>query len=37
MLNRIVYVGRRTGPVEYYERRDRKIGPILSISISGKF
>jgi hypothetical protein len=37
MLNRIVYVGRRTGPVDYYERRDRKIGPILSISILGKF
>jgi hypothetical protein len=36
-LDRIVYVGRRTGPVDFFERRDRKIGPILSFTISGKF
>jgi hypothetical protein len=37
MLDRTVYVGRRTGPVDFYERRDRKIGPILTFAISGKF
>jgi hypothetical protein len=37
MLDRTVYVGRRTGPVDFFERRDRKIGPILTFSISGKF
>jgi hypothetical protein len=36
-LDRTVYVGRRTGPVDFFERRDRKIGPILSFAISGKF
>jgi hypothetical protein len=36
-LDRTVYVGRRTGPVAFYERRDRKIGPILSLALSGKF
>jgi hypothetical protein len=36
-LNRTVYVQRRTGPVDFYERRDRRIGPILSLSLSGKF
>jgi hypothetical protein len=36
-LNRTVYLGRRTGPVDFFERRDRKIGPILQFSISGKF
>jgi hypothetical protein len=36
-LDRTVYVQRRTGPVDFYERRDRKIGPILSFAISGKF
>lgn len=37
MWNRTVYVDRRTGPVDFVERRDRRIGPILAFSISGKF
>ncbi|MBW3549422.1 MAG: TonB-dependent receptor [Proteobacteria bacterium] len=37
MWDRTVYLGRRTGPVAYYERRDRRIGPIFSFSVSGKF
>jgi hypothetical protein len=36
-LDRTVFVRRRTGPVDFYERRDREIGPILSLSLSGKF
>ncbi|HZG08638.1 MAG TPA: TonB-dependent receptor plug domain-containing protein [Allosphingosinicella sp.] len=35
--DRIVYLGRRTGPVDYIERRDRLIGPIFSFSLRGKF
>ncbi len=37
MLDRTVYVGRRTGPIDFFERRDRIIGPIFSFSVSGKF
>lgn len=37
MWDRAVYVDRRTGPVDYLEHRDRRIGPILSFSISGTF
>jgi outer membrane receptor for ferrienterochelin and colicins len=37
MWQRTVYVDRRTGPVDFYEDRDRTIGPILSFSLSGKF
>ena len=37
MWDRTVYVGRRTGPVAFHERRDRLIGPIFSLSIRGKF
>jgi hypothetical protein len=37
MWQRTVFVDRRTGPVDFYEDRDRKIGPILSLSVSGKF
>jgi hypothetical protein len=37
ILNRTVYVGRRTGPVAFFERRDRRIGPIFSFSVKGKF
>ena len=37
MWQRTVYVDRRTGPVDYVEDRDRRIGPIYSFSISGKF
>lgn len=37
MWERTVYVGRRTGPVDFREHRDRRIGPIFSFSISGRF
>lgn len=37
MWDRTVYEGRRTGPVEFVERRDRTIGPIYSFAIRGKF
>lgn len=37
MWDRTVYVDRRTGPVALHERRDRRIGPIFSFSVSGKF
>jgi len=37
MWQRTVFLDRRTGPVDFYEDRDRKIGPILSLSVSGKF
>ena len=37
MWQRTVYVDRRTGPVDYFEDRDRRIGPIFSLSVSGKF
>jgi len=35
--NRTVYTGRRTGPVAFMEDRERRIGPIYSFSIRGKF
>ncbi|MBB4659585.1 TonB-dependent receptor plug domain-containing protein [Parvularcula dongshanensis] len=34
---RIVYEERRTGPVAYFEDRDRLIGPIFGFSVSGSF
>jgi len=37
MWQRTVYLQRRTGPVDYFEDRDRRIGPIVSLSVSGKF
>jgi outer membrane receptor for ferrienterochelin and colicins len=37
MWDRTVYDGRRTGPVAYVEERDRRIGPIFSFQIRGKF
>ena len=37
MFDRIVYVGRRTGPIAFREHRDRRIGPIFSFSVRGKF
>ena len=37
MWDRTVYVGRRTGPIDFYERRNRTIGPIFSLSVTGKF
>lgn len=35
--DRTVYVDRRGGPVAFREDRDRRIGPILSLSVSGRF
>jgi outer membrane receptor for ferrienterochelin and colicins len=35
--NRTVYTGRRTGSVAFMEDRERRIGPIYSFSIRGKF
>ncbi|HKO55801.1 MAG TPA: TonB-dependent receptor plug domain-containing protein [Thermoanaerobaculia bacterium] len=35
--DRTVYTGRRTGPIEFIEDRERKIGPIYSFSVRGKF
>ena len=35
--DRWVYVDRRTGPVDFHEVRDRRIGPILTLSLSGTF
>ncbi len=37
MWDRTVYVGRRTGPVAFFEDRNRDIGPIFSFSIRGRF
>jgi hypothetical protein len=35
--DRYVYVDRRTGPLDFHEVRDRRIGPIVSLQVSGKF
>lgn len=35
--DRTSYVDRRGGPVDFYEDRDRLIGPIFSFTVSGKF
>jgi hypothetical protein len=37
MWQRTVYLDRRTGPVDFYEDRDRRIGPIFQFTVSGKF
>jgi outer membrane receptor for ferrienterochelin and colicins len=37
MWDRIVYQGRRTGPIAFIEKRDRLIGPIFSFQVRGKF
>ncbi len=37
MWQRTVYVDRRTGPVDFHEDRDRRIGPIFQFTVSGKF
>ncbi|MDP8912188.1 MAG: hypothetical protein M3N39_01265, partial [Pseudomonadota bacterium] len=37
LFDRTVYVGRRTGPIDFFERRDRRIGPIFVLNVSGKF
>lgn len=37
MWDRTVFVGRRTGPVDFTQRRDREIGQIFSFSVRGKF
>lgn len=33
---RTVYDGRRTNPILFTDYRDRDLGPILTISISGR-
>jgi hypothetical protein len=35
--DRLVFAGRRDGPVDFIERRDRLIGPIFSFQIRGRF
>jgi outer membrane receptor for ferrienterochelin and colicins len=35
--DRTVFVNRRDGPVDFYEQRDRLIGPIFSFQIRGRF
>lgn len=35
--DRTVYVGRRTGPIDYIESRNRTIGPIVSLTVRGSF
>jgi hypothetical protein len=37
LWDRTVFVGRRTGPVGFLERRDRTIGPTFSFSVRGRF
>jgi outer membrane receptor for ferrienterochelin and colicins len=37
MWDRTVYGGRRTGPIAFFERRDRTIGPQFSFSVRGQF
>lgn len=37
MWDRVVYTDRRTGPIDYIEVRDRRIGPIFQFTFSGKF
>ncbi|HWH21744.1 MAG TPA: TonB-dependent receptor, partial [Allosphingosinicella sp.] len=37
LADRTVFVGRRTGPVAFYEKRDRRIGPIFALNVTGKF
>ena len=37
MWDRTVYIDRRTGPVDFIEDRHRRIGPILNLTLSGKF
>lgn len=37
ILDRVNYVGRRTGPISFVEARRRTIGPIFSLFVSGTF
>lgn len=37
MWDRTIHAGRRTDPIAFIEERDRRIGPIFSFRISGKF
>lgn len=37
MWDRTVFTGRRTGPVAFFEDRNRTIGPIFSFQIRGRF
>ena len=36
-LRRTGFTGRRTGPVSFYERRDRTVGPMFSFEVRGRF
>jgi len=36
-FRRVVFVGRRDGPVAFIEDRSRRIGPIFTLTISGSF
>ena len=35
ITDRTVFIGRRGGPVSFFEARDRSVGPVFSISVSG--
>jgi hypothetical protein len=37
LWQRYVYEDRRTGPLAWYEDRDRRIGPIFQFTVTGKF
>jgi hypothetical protein len=37
IMDRINYVGRRTGPISFIEERRRTIGPVFSFSVTGSF
>ena len=37
LWDRVVFDGRRTGPIAFIERRDRVIGPIFSFQVRGRF
>jgi outer membrane receptor for ferrienterochelin and colicins len=37
MWDRTVFTGRRTGPIAFTEIRDRRIGPIFSFQVRGRF
>jgi len=36
-LDRVGFVGQRTGPVAFREKRDRTIGPIFAFEVRGRF
>lgn len=37
MWDRTIHAGRRTDPIAFVEERDRRIGPIFSFRVGGKF